>query len=241
MAHEFIGRGLLITEGKTKILAVADLHMGYDGALRKAGVFVPGGGVFGQTMTDLKEIFEMVGKVDIVVLLGDVKHAFGTVLPDERWEILSLLDYLLEKSGEIVVVKGNHDVLLGPIVHERGVKIRDYWVWGSYCFLHGDRDFSAIYQRRIKKWVVGHAHPAIELMDGTKHERYKCFLCGFLWGREIIVVPSLFSKSEGVDVLTRELGLAWPLDVMRCCVYITNKNGDLLNFGLVKNIKQGIK
>ena len=237
MVHRFIGGGLLIVKNGVRVLAIADLHLGYDQAIRECGVFVPGRGVFEQTMDDLKELFNKLGRVDYVVLLGDVKHVFGTILPDERKEILSLFDYLLERSRGVVVIKGNHDVALEQVTRARDIEIMDYWVWEGYCFLHGDRDFDVLYRTEIKTWVVGHAHPAIELSDGIKHERYKCFLCGSFKNKEIIVMPSLFLKSVGIDVLTQGLGLAWPIDVMRCYVYIVNGGETPLNFGTGQNIK----
>ena len=237
MVHEFIGKSLLITEGKIKILAVADLHLGYDQALRESGVFVPGGGAFGQTMCDLKEIFDRVERVDIVVLLGDVKHVFGTILPDERREILNLFDYLLERSKEVVVIKGNHDTILEPVAHEGGVKIKDYWVWEGYCFLHGDKAFEIIYENEIKTWVIGHAHPAIGLREKAKREIYKCFLEGKYKGKKILIVPSFFNGFVGVDICENELKLAWRFDVVKFKVYIVGTKLDVFSFGRVEEIK----
>lgn len=127
--------------------------------------------------------------------------------------------------------------LLVPCLRGTGVRLCDYHIVGPYAFLHGDRDFDEIHSKEITCWVVGHVHPAVELSDGTKRERYKCFLRGPYKGKEIIVVPSLFSKSEGIDVLTQNLGLAWPLDAEKCRVLIVGEGKEPLDFGIARKIK----
>ena len=103
--------------------------------------------------------------------------------------------------------------------------------------MHGDRDFSENYDKKIKYWIVGHGHPAIKISDGVKVEKYKCFLVGGFKGKEIIVVPSFFAYSEGSDPRENDLGLTWKFNFEKFKVFAVN--GDLLEvleFGKLRNI-----
>src|SRR3989344_2807360 len=153
---EYIGKCLLLEAGGKKILAVGDLHLGYEEALNIQGVGV-GRTLFKEMMQDFEAIFAKTGKVDEVVLLGDVKHVFGTVLGQEREDFRKLLEFFVERCKKIVIVQGNHDAISGFLIRER-TEVRDFYCTGDVCLLHGDRDFPQIHSKEINTWIVGHAH-----------------------------------------------------------------------------------
>ena len=233
---EFVGKCLLVRTRKKKILVIGDLHLGYEEYLNRSGVFVSRK-MFDEMVNYLEKVFEKTGRVDEVVLLGDVKHDFGSIMRQEWNDVLNLFDYLAKKSGRIIVIKGNHDKILEPIARKRNIEIKDFYLVGKFCFLHGDRDFSENYDKKIKYWIVGHGHPAIKISDGVKVEKYKCFLVGDFKGKEIIVVPSFFAYSEGSDPRENDLGLTWKFNFEKFKVFAVN--GDLLEvleFGKLRNI-----
>jgi len=246
MKIEYIGKCLYVevVENRKKkgILAVGDLHIGYEEVLNRSGVFVTRK-MFNEMIEYFDRVFEKVGKVDYVVLLGDVKHYFGKILRQEWNDVLGLFDYFKEKlmkEGMVVVVRGNHDVILDPIVLKRSrVEVWDYFVVEKICFLHGNRDFKEIYDKRIKMWVMGHGHPAVKLSDSVRVEKYKCFLFGMFRGRGVIIVPSFFDYSEGSDPRENDLGLAWDFDFERFDVKIVGDEMDLrvLDFGKLGKLK----
>ena len=217
-----------------RILAVGDLHLGYEEALNIAGVGV-GRKLFGEMMRDFEEIFSQTGKVDEVVLLGDVKHVFGTVLGQEREDFRKLLEFFGERCKKIVIVQGNHDAIVGFLIRER-TEVRDCYCVDEVCFLHGDRDFKEIWGPKIKTWIIGHAHPAIMLSDGIKEEKYKCFLEGSWKGKKIVIVPSFSAHSAGSDVRSGDLGLAWEFDLERFHVKIVGEKLEVLDFGTVRRL-----
>ncbi|PIN90947.1 hypothetical protein COU60_01235 [Candidatus Pacearchaeota archaeon CG10_big_fil_rev_8_21_14_0_10_34_76] len=220
MEIKYIGKTLLIEDSGERVLVIGDLHLGYEEAMRTNGILVPSG-IYEEIVREIELVFDYLEKkrkkVDKVVLLGDVRHEFGRILKSEWKEVLDFLDYLKEKigkKGEIVVVKGNHDTMTVNIVKKKNIEIVDYYIWGGLAFLHGDKDFDVVYDKDIKYWVMGHAHPAVVLQDkkSVKKEKYKCFLVGKFKRKEIIVVPSFFPIVEGSDVTGlngNELGLAW--------------------------------
>src|SRR3989338_4885293 len=239
---EYIGKCLLIEDGEKKILAVGDLHLGYEEVLNQVGVFVTRE-MFKEMISYFDKVFDKVGEVDYIVLLGDVKHDFGRILRQELNDVSGLFDYFerkIGKRGEIVIVKGNHDIILGPIVKKREkVKIVDYFIVGECCFVHGDRVFEEMNNKGVGYWIIGHGHPAIKLGDGVKIEKYKCFLAGKYCGREIIIVPSFLEYNEGSDPRENDLGMAWSFNYDKFNVKIVGVEGDLkvLEFGRLGKIK----
>ena len=236
---EYIGKCLrLEVEGK-KILVVGDLHLGYEEVLNQAGIFVTRR-MFEEMVKYFDRVFYNVGKVDYVVLLGDVKHDFGKILRQEWDDILGLFNYLkskLKKKGEIVIVKGNHDNIIGPIMRKAGVGVKEYFVIGGYCFVHGDKDFKQMADKKIKHWIMGHGHPAVKLSDGVKVEKYKCFLVGKFKGKKVVIVPSFFEYSKGSDPRENDLGMAWKFPLQKFKVLVVGEEDlEVLDFGILKNL-----
>ena len=232
---EYVGKCLLVKTAGKKILAVGDLHLGYEEALNKAGVFV-GRHLFVEVLRELQRTFEKVGRVSQVVLLGDIKHTFGRILPQERGDVVKLIDMLAEHCVEIILIKGNHDVILEPIAQGRSLIVEQFHRAGEVVFLHGDKDMGVIWGREIHTIVVGHGHPAINLSDGVKEEKYKCFLEGIFKGKKFIVVPSFAEHSEGTDPREYDLGLAWELPMKKFRVKAVGENLEVLDFGMLKNL-----
>src|SRR3989304_10357239 len=110
---EYTGKCLLITSGKTKTLVVGDLHLGYEESLNRSGVFVSRQ-MFEEMISDFDSVFEKVGKVDKIVLLGDIKHEFGGISRQEGGDVLKIIEYFRSKSEEIIIIKGNHDAIVKP-------------------------------------------------------------------------------------------------------------------------------
>lgn len=237
----YLGKSLLIEEKGERILAVGDLHLGYEESLNRGGVFVFRK-MFDEMIAEFDKMFARVGKVDKVILLGDVKHDFGRILRQEWDDVLGLFEYLggkLSRGGEIIIVKGNHDNYLKNIAFKRGARVEDFFVFGKYCFLHGDRDFKEIYDRGIEIWIMGHGHPAVKLSDGAKVESYKCFLVGQYKKRRVIIVPSFFEYFEGSDPRENdyEIGLAWKFDLRRFRVLVVGERDlEARDFGILSKL-----
>ncbi len=105
-------------------LILTDFHIGYEEALNKQGVLVPRF-QFQEIIRRLEKILKKLkGKnIEKIVINGDLKHEFGTI-SDQEWRLtLRLLDFLGKYCKEIILIKGNHDTILGPIAKKRNVKI----------------------------------------------------------------------------------------------------------------------
>ncbi len=235
---KYIGKCLLINENEKKIIVIGDLHLGYEEALRERGVFI-GTKMLEEYKKYLDRIFKKTRKVDEIVLLGDVKHVIGGIANSEWNEILGFLDYLKEYCRKIVIVRGQHDVILGPILKKREeIMLEEYYVNGKYAFVHGDKRKEEIEKKEIKIWVMGNGHPAIKITDGTKNEKYKCFLVGKFEGKEIIICPSFIEANEGTDPREHDLGMGWEFNYNKFEVIIVGEDLEDLKFGKLEKIKE---
>ena len=110
-------------------LVIADVHIGYEEALNKQGVLVPRL-QFDEMVKRMEAIFSHLKgkKIERIVVNGDLKHEFGTISEQEWRNTLKFLDLLAKHCNEIVLIKGNHDTILGPIAKKRNVKVLDYYI-----------------------------------------------------------------------------------------------------------------
>lgn len=230
------GKCLVVEEGKKKILVIGDLHIGIEEALRDSGVFISTR-LVDEMIEELDKVFEKVGKVDEIILLGDVKHYFGKISKDEWRGVLRLFDYLKEKCGKIILIKGNHDILIEPIAKKRKIEVREIYIKGEYCLVHGDKDFKEIWNKKIKYVIIGHEHPAVKLRGGVKVEKYKCFLTGRYKNKRFIIVPSFSELAVGSDPRESNIILAWELPFDKFDVKIVGEGLEVLDFGKLGKIK----
>jgi hypothetical protein len=196
--------GLTLFLEKQGILVIADSHLGYEEALNREGILIPRL-QFREVLKHLEEVFNKV-KPKLIVMLGDIKHEFGLISKQEWRDTLNLLDYLLSKA-KVVLIKGNHDAILGPLARKKGLEIKDYFVVGNNLFCHGHK----LIDEKMKEWkgiktvIIGHEHPAISIRDDVRVEKYKCFLLGKYKNKNLIVMPSFNFMTEGTDVLQEKL------------------------------------
>jgi hypothetical protein len=194
---KFIDKAIYIED--INALVISDIHIGYEESLNKQGVFIPRF-QFKEMVEDLENIFSKVKEIRKIIILGDLKHEFGTISRQEWNETLKFLDILQEKADEIILIKGNHDTILGPLASRKNLSLKDNYIEKEYFFIHGDKSSEEIFKdSRIKYIFIGHVHPAIILKDKIKSEKYKCFLVGKVKGKKIIILPSFIPLTEGTD------------------------------------------
>jgi hypothetical protein len=215
-----------------KTLIISDIHIGYEEALNLKGVLIPRL-QFKDIIEKLDKIFSVIGEVDKVVINGDLKHEFGKISETEWRHTLRLLDYLSKKCKEIVLLKGNHDTILGPIAKKRDVKVKEYEKIKDILVVHGDKLAEKL--KGVKTIIIGHEHPAVSLKDGPRVEKYKCFLKGKWKKYNLIVMPSFTPVVEGTDILEEELLSPFLADLDKFNVVIVADK--VYDFGKLKNIK----
>ena len=112
-----------------KTLILTDFHIGYEESLNKKGIMVPRF-QFREIMKRLEGVFSKLKnkKIETIIVNGDLKHEFGAISEQEWRNVLKLLDYLGQHCGEIILIKGNHDTILGPIARKRNVEVVGHYL-----------------------------------------------------------------------------------------------------------------
>ena len=186
---------------KENILVIADTHIGYEESLNKQGVLIPRF-QFKEFIERLEKVFDDVGEVDKIIINGDIKHEFGRISEQEWRHTLRLLDFLGKHCKEIILIKGNHDTILGPIAKKRNVKVVDSYKIKDILIIHGDK---LVDLGGIKTIIIGHEHPAFSVRDELRAELAKCFLKGTWKGKNLLVMPSFNLVTEGTDIVKERL------------------------------------
>ena len=214
-----------------KTIIISDLHLGFEESLGKQGVLVPRL-QFKNIIKRLDWITHHVA-VEQVVLNGDVKHEFGTISKQEWREVLRLIEYFEKKGIKILIVKGNHDTVLGPIARKKQLKEVKEARHKNILMTHGDY----IPAKLAPIIIMGHEHPAITLREKAKAEKFKCFLKGKYKKSMLIVQPSFNPLTEGTDVIKEQVLSPLIADISKFEVYVVDdKTHEVLPFGRIKNI-----
>ncbi|MDD5193471.1 MAG: metallophosphoesterase [Candidatus Nanoarchaeia archaeon] len=204
---KFLEDSLLINK---EILVLSDVHIGYEEYLYRESLFQRM--QLKEIIKKLTRIFDYLDKEKIfikkIIILGDLKHEFGEISDAEWRETLYVLDFLSSKikltgrnknKEKIILIKGNHDTILGPIARKKDIQLKDYYKIKKFCFLHGNK----LYKDCLKNsniLVLGHLHPSITLSDEYKREKYKCFLKGKWKNKQVYILPSFSDISFGYDL-----------------------------------------
>jgi len=211
-----------------KTLILTDFHIGYEEALNKQGLMIPRF-QFKEIIQRLDKIFNKLKnkKIDKIVINGDLKHEFGTISDQEWRHTLSLLDYFGKHCKEVILIKGNHDTILGPIAKKRNVKILDHYTIehsnnknpiniknkdykksknkkNKILCIHGDKIPNKDVLKDVSTIIIGHEHPAVSIKEGPRVELYKAYLVGKWKRKNIIVLPSFNLVTEGHDIMKEE-------------------------------------
>lgn len=225
---------------KHKTLVLSDFHMGFEESLQAQGVLVPR-----THYKDLVDRLEMIfaelqkkkRKVEKIVITGDLKHEFGKIARQEWRDAMRIIDYLLRKCRKVILLKGNHDVQLGPIAARQGIDLQKEYRIGDFLIIHGD--YGPTNLKTVKTIIMGHEHPAISLRHGRRIEKYKCYIVGTYKRKTLIVQPSCNILIEGSDVLRDQVLsplLKSGMSNFKAFV-IDDQKKEVLAFGKVKNLK----
>ncbi len=228
---------------KEGILAVGDLHLGFDYQIQQSGILVPEMQV-GEIKKDFETIFEEIKQKGFslkkIVFIGDVKHSFSYQWKEKNYfnEIISFLKNYV-KDKDIILIKGNHDT----IDYSFSDRLKDYYIQGELAFSHGHKLFSEIFNDKIKTIVIGHLHPSIILSDkqDIKREKYKCFLVGKFKNKKIIILPSFLATIEGTAVNNIEneyedyFSIIPKKNLINFSVYVVGDK-EVYSFGKIKHI-----
>ncbi|MBX5328268.1 MAG: metallophosphoesterase [Candidatus Bathyarchaeota archaeon] len=152
----------LIKTQRTRTMVIADLHIGWEMALSEKGIHVPT-----QTpklMQKLKNLISAYQPKKLLVL-GDVKHTIATAEMSEWHDIPDFFNEIKKQIPEILVIRGNHDGNLEPLLPEN-IKILPATgvMLNEIGFFHGHR-WPSPALLKCKTLVMAHVHPVVALRD----------------------------------------------------------------------------
>jgi putative SbcD/Mre11-related phosphoesterase len=152
---------LVKVEG-TRTIVVADLHLGWEMALSERGIYVPT--QMPKLLTRLTALISSY-KPEKLLILGDVKHTVARAEMGEWQDIPDFFGDLKKQAREILVIRGNHDGNLEPLLPEN-VKILPATgvVMGEVGFFHGHM-WPSPSLMKCKTLVMGHVHPVVAFRD----------------------------------------------------------------------------
>jgi putative SbcD/Mre11-related phosphoesterase len=208
----------LLMKSTESWIAVADLHIGIEVQLRFAGFNIPS-----QTPKMLSSLERLSSSGDNLLILGDLKHRIPSVGYRENKEIGPFLEKLAESYDRIVVVAGNHDGGLAPIlpkrveaVSGRGLRILDAGVFHGHVWPSEN-------VMQAPTIVMGHTHPSVVLTDslGTKTNE-KCWVRARMNERlvlerfkscpkELVIVPAFNPLLTGTPVNSNRGSMIGPM------------------------------
>jgi putative SbcD/Mre11-related phosphoesterase len=153
---------VLIKTGKTKTLVIADPHLGWEMALRNKGIHVPS-----QSVKLLQKLVAVLSKYkpDTLLILGDVKYTVVAAEPGEWHDIPDFFNDLKNYVKDIVIVRGNHDANLEPLLPESVTLLpASGTVIGDVGLFHGHKWPSSALLK-CKTFIMGHLHPVVVFRD----------------------------------------------------------------------------
>lgn len=234
-------------------LIISDIHIGYEEALNKQGILIPRLQT-NEMISKIQEIFQKLNQLKLpikaIVVAGDLKHEFGKILNQEWNDTLKFLEILKKKTSDVIVIRGNHDVIIDHITKKVELNVQPYHIFDDICILHGDalpenikmyakdkNDFLIKFDK-VKTIIMGHEHPAVGLNDGIRTEKFKCFLKGkYKYNnqlKDLIVIPSFFQITEGSDILKEKLLSPYLKNIDEFQILVVTD--EIYDFGTVKKL-----
>ncbi len=168
-----------------KTLIVADVHLGKVGHFRKAGIAIPRS----MEQEDLAVLSDLIREYhpSKIIFLGDLFHS--DMNNDWDWFVLWRDQF---KEVELILVRGNHDILNENVYRKLNFQIHKTLVSGPFLFIHERVETSGTEPDQLYI-ISGHIHPGVRL---SGKGRQSLTLPCFHFGKHGAVMPA-FGKFTG--------------------------------------------
>jgi DNA ligase-associated metallophosphoesterase len=179
-------------------LLVADLHLGKEGALRSAQVFVPEGPTR-EALTRLASCLDAV-RAQKLIILGDLfhnRHALTTAGQD-------FLEWRLSRPNlEIVLIPGSHDRWTGKLPESWDITVSpEVFLQPPFAYRHYPEPTKNFYT------LCGHLHPGVVLRGpGDESLRLPCFY----FGTKVGMMPAFGEFTGAVPIKPEQAGAVYAL------------------------------
>ncbi len=181
-----------------RILAVADLHLGYAWVQRRRGALLPVD-IPDDTADRLVEL-QRAYSPQQTVILGDIVHQ-ALPLPAIRAAIRDLC-HRLAGTGDLIFCLGNHDRQLEALIDSEKLPVQlvNEWLTEGWLWHHGDRsgeDDTLRLDAGDPIRVMGHEHPCVRLSDrNSSTVKTPCFLVS----DRLVILPAFSRWAAGCTI-----------------------------------------
>lgn len=152
-------------------LIVSDLHIGKVGHFRKAGIAIPRS-LEQEDLSTLSDLIHEWCPIKII-FLGDLFHSEI----NNDWHWLQLWREMFP-GVEMILVKGNHDILHPEHYEEAGFLVTERFETPTFAFVHEPLSTGRL-QEENKYIFSGHIHPGVKLRgSGRQNLTISCFYFG---------------------------------------------------------------
>jgi uncharacterized protein len=190
-SYSFLNQNLLLLPQKAifwqeeKTLIVADVHLGKVGHFRKAGIAIPRS----MEQEDLSMLSDLIHLYHPhkIIFLGDLFHSDL----NNDWDWLVLWRDLF-KDVELILVRGNHDIIADKLYLDAGFTLHDTYPIGPFLLVHEPMPLKKIVQD-TPYVISGHIHPGVKLKG--KGRQFLTLPC-FHFGKRQAILPA-FGKFTG--------------------------------------------
>ncbi len=167
-----------------RLLIISDLHFGKSGHFRKSGIAVPQN-VYKGDMQRLMAEIQYFNPAKIVVV-GDMFHSSANK------ELDLFLRWRESITAEIILIKGNHDILKKEWYISAGIEVHEEcWQHKNIGFTHDQACIDQLKQG-TDYIFTGHIHPGIELRGFARQSvKLPCFF--FCAGYAVLPAFSVFT------------------------------------------------
>ncbi|MFD0795743.1 ligase-associated DNA damage response endonuclease PdeM [Mucilaginibacter litoreus] len=198
-AFRFLEQDLLLLPQKAiywaqeKALIVADVHFGKVGHFRKAGIAIPRN----MEQDDLALLSDLIyeHQPEKIIFLGDLFHS--DMNNDWDWFVLWRSQF---PKLEIILIKGNHDIISDKHYTSLGVILHQQLSIGPFLMLH--HPLTDPNEQADGGYVLcGHLHPGVSLVGrGRQSVTLPCFT----FGKHQAILPSFGKFTGKVAILSRK-------------------------------------
>ena len=156
--HFWLSSDRLLYWEQAQTLIASDLHLGKIGHFRKHGIALPQDAC----KHDLQRMFAAVQhfKPKTFMVVGDLFHSDANKELDwfSRWR----RDF---PALEILLIKGNHDILPGRWYAENNIRLADHFLHEGLFFTHDilPDEKLPVLRDAIRATISGHIHPGISI------------------------------------------------------------------------------
>ena len=214
-----------------KTIILSDFHLGFEASLKDEGVSLPRY----QKDEILNRLSTIIDKYEprTMIVNGDFKHEFGRNRREEFYEVVDVIDYILDNCN-LGVVRGNHDNFLKNITEKKNVPFYETPLHlNNLVLVHGHKEID-----EDRFLIIGHEHPSIKIRDDMGAlVKLSCFM--YDKKNKILILPAFSPLAEGRDMINSEDFISEAIKGLAIAdfhVYALTDEG-LMDFQTVKDVR----